>query len=196
VARGARGADDFAQIYGENTMKVEKKPIAYSKALSTYDFNSSKYSAQERIKVSALYLIHGNLSKVSREIDIPESTLRDWRQSDWWEQLSVEIRDEKEDEFRAGFSRIIEAAQARVEEALDQGETKMFKTKDGYEKKLVPVGAKDAVMIGAISYDKLRISQNLPTSISAGTDTKGVLAKLEELSDRLDQREASVISDQ
>ncbi len=101
----------------------------------------------------------------------------------------MEARNEKEDEHHAAFSRIIDKATKRAEDALEHGETKLVKTKDGYEERLVPVGAKDALMIAAISYDKKRLSENLPTSITQSEGSKGIQAKLEELSERLSEQE-------
>ncbi len=50
--------------------------------------------------------------------------------------------------------------------------------------------------MAGISYDKKRLSENLPTSITQSEGSKGIQAKLQELSNRLTQREASVVSDQ
>ena len=110
--------------------------------------------------------------------------------------MAVEARNEKEDEHHPAFSRIIDKATKRAEAALEHGETKLVKTKDGYEKHLVPVGAKDALIMAGISYDKKRLSENLPTSITQSDGNEGIQAKLEELSKRLERREVSVVSEQ
>ncbi len=170
--------------------------VTTSLALAGYNFQGSKYSNEQRIEAVVNYMVHGTLTKASEACSIPLTTLHDWKQTEWWEQLTEEVRNEKEDEFRAAFTRIIDAANKRVEEALEKGEAKLVKTKDGYEERRVPVGAKDATMIAAISYDKLRLSMNLPTSISQSSGNSGIQAKLEELSRKLEKREASVISEQ
>ena len=51
-------------------------------------------------------------------------------------------------------------------------------------------------MIAAISYDKKRLSEGMFTIITQSEGGKGIQAKLEELSERLIQREASVVSEQ
>ena len=38
----------------------------------------------------------------------------------------------------------------------------------------MPVSAKDATMVAAIAYDKLRLSLNLPTSIRSNTDANAL----------------------
>jgi len=172
----------------------------YSTALQEYNFAGSKYTNEQRIEAVVNYMVQGTLSKASESCGIPLTTLYDWKQTEWWEALAEEVRSQKEEEHHAGFSRIIEAAIKRVEDALEHGDTKLVKTKDGYEERRVPVGAKDALMISAISYDKKRLSENLPTSISTSTGTQGIQARLEEIADqmleleRLD--EAKLVSEQ
>ncbi len=173
---------------------------AVSTALQGYTFAGSKYSNEQRIEAVANYMILGTLSKASEACGIPLTTLYDWKKTEWWEPLAVEARNEKEDEHHAAFSRIIDKATKRAEDALEHGETKLVKTKDGYEERLVPVGAKDALMIAAISYDKKRLSENLPTSITRSEGSKGIQAQLQELSNRLTESEradkARVVSEQ
>jgi hypothetical protein len=169
--------------------------VHYGGKVKGYTFAGSPYTNEQRIDAVVNYMILGTLSKTSEACGIPLTTLYDWKKTEWWEPLAVEARNEKEDEHHAAFSRIIDKATKRVEDALEHGETKMLKTKDGYEKHLVPVGAKDALMIAAISYDKKRLSENLPTSITS-SDNKGIEAKLIELSNKLERREVSVVSEQ
>ncbi len=144
----------------------DSKQETYSNALQGYQFTGSQYSNEQRIEAVTHYLIMGALARASRACDIPLTTLHDWKKTEWWGALAESIRSEKEDEHHAAFSRIIDKATKRAEDALEHGETKLVKTKDGYEERRVPVGAKDALMIAAISYDKKRSSENLPTSVT------------------------------
>jgi hypothetical protein len=139
----------------------------HSKALTDHNFSGSKYGIQERIQVAVAYLIHGNVSRTSEATGIPKTTIRDWRNSVWWGPLSDEVRAEKEHEFQAGFSRIVESAIGQIEDRLQHGDVRLVKAGNGHEPRRVPVSAKDATMVAAISYDKLRLSLNLPTSIRA-----------------------------
>jgi hypothetical protein len=165
-------------------------------ALEGQKFSGSKYGNEDRINAVVSYLINGTYTKAEKATGIPASTIRTWAKTDWWEPLTAEARALKEDEFRAGFSRIIDAGIARTEEAVIKGETKLVKTKDGYEERLVPVGAKDAIPIAAIAFDKLRLSENLPTSIRQSDSSKTIQAQLEELAGLINQREKKIVSDQ
>ena len=145
-------------------------PTIRSGVLSGQSFQGSRYGVQERIQVAVAFIVEGNVSRTSRATGIPESTIRDSRKSDWWEQLNAEVRGEKEHEFQAGFTRMVQAAIGQVEDRLTHGDVKLVRGAEGHEERRVPVSAKDATMVAAISYDKLRLSLNLPTSIRVNTD--------------------------
>ena len=164
-------------------MDDAKVPSTLSKALTDYNFSGSKYGVQERIQVAVAFLIHGNVSRTSEATGIPKTTIRDWRNTDWWGPLNDEVRAEKEHEFQAGFSRIVESAIGQVEDRLQNGDAKLVRGADGHEECRVPVSAKDAVVIAGISYDKLRLSLNLPTSIRAVSenDLNALGRKFEEI---------------
>ena len=113
-----------------------------------------------------LYMTHGTDTKVAREIGCDNSTIGHWRNSDWWQQEALRVSNEIEDEYRAKLRGV----------AL-KGADKALAGLDGDK-----VSAKDAMVISGIAYDKLRLSENRPTTISA--TTSGVQAKLEQLADR------------
>ena len=143
----------------------------------------SKYTDEDRRKAVVLYAVVGTDQAVSKELGIPYSTISGWRKTDWWEQESVRVRDEIEDKLRATFRKVaVEGTQL----ALDAIRSKELK-------------GKEAMITAGIAYDKLRLSENRPTSIT-GQSTGGIQARLEEISDqileleRLD--EAKLVSEQ
>lgn len=151
--------------------------VTHSHALQGYTFPGSKYSNQQRIEAAVYYMVHGSLTKTAKACGIPLTTLYDWKQSDWWPLLTEQVRSEKEHEFQAGFSRIVASAIGEIEDRLQHGDVKLVKGKEGFEERRVPISAKDATVIAGISYDKLRLSLNLPTSIRSSQKS---LAELSE----------------
>jgi len=140
----------------------------HSKVLSEYTRPGSQYSHADIIRAVTSYLIHGSIQKVATEIGIPRRTISGWKNSDWWEQLSAEISQVKEPEFQAALEENARLALSAVKDRLKHGDTKLVKGKDGeYVNKKVPVGAKDAMIIAGISFDKLRLSHGDPTTITA-----------------------------
>ena len=81
---------------------------------------------------------------------------------------------------------------------MEHGEVKLVKTKDGYEERRVPVGAKDSVVVAGISYDKLRLSENKATTIQSNEGNQSIQAKLEQVSRdlrKLEGMDAVLVSD-
>jgi len=137
-------------------------------------FKGSKYGIQGRTQAAIACLIYGNVTKASEATGFPQTTIRYWRKEEWWSPLCDEVRAEKEHEFQAGFARIVEAAIGQVEDRLRDGDVKLVRAGNGHEERRVPVSAKDATIVAAVSYDKLRLSLNLPTSIWANTDASSL----------------------
>ena len=131
------------------------------------------YTDQDKRAAVMEYLIKGNQAVVSRALGIPEMTLSTWRTTDWWESLEVELRSEKKDQIEAELSTIIEKAHKETIDRLDNGDE--VNTKDGIKR--IKMRGRDTATVGAIAYDKLRLSQNLPTSIKSESSTVEALAK-------------------
>ena len=92
---------------------------------------------------------------------IPETTLSGWRRSQWWDELQAELRSEKDDFIIATLDRIIIAAFEATIDRLEHGDVILHRG----EQIRVPVKGKDAAIIGAIAFDRLRSLQNQPTSV-------------------------------
>ena len=131
------------------------------------------YTDQDKRAAVMEYLIKGNQAVVSRALGIPEMTLSTWRTTDWWESLEVELRSEKKDQIEAELSTIIEKAHKETIDRLDNGDE--VNTKDGLKR--IKMRGRDTATVGAIAYDKLRLSQNLPTSIKSESSTVEALAR-------------------
>ena len=152
----------------------------------------SRYSDQDRREAVIQYAIHGSLQKVSDITGIPRTTLIGWKQheSGYWQTLLDEVRQQTEDEIEAFHTRIIKRASEEVLDRLEHGDYKL--TKDG-DTVRVPVAARDAATIGAISYDKRRLSLGLATNITDRSSTIDTLIKrFEEIS----QKHEKVVSEQ
>ena len=128
-------------------------------------YSGSKYSNEQRTHAALVYLTYGNLNKTSRAVNIPQRTLEDWTKTEWWRELTTKLREEKKDEFDAGFTRIIDKTIKTIENQLDSGEVK----------------ARDAATIMGITFDKRQVLNNQPTSITGKSqDISKLQAQFEE----------------
>lgn len=151
--------------------------------------NSSPYSDEQRREAVIQYLSCGKYSITSERTGIPLSTIRDWRESEWWDDVAASVRTAVEDETRAKLSAITHEALDKTLSALTDGEQHM--TRHGPV--TLPVKAKDAMLIAAMAYDKLRLSLNLPGRI---TDTGRVDSLADQLAKLSAQVNATVVSEQ
>jgi len=152
----------------------------------------SKYTDEDRRRAVLEYAISGNMAQVSRSTSIAESTLCNWRQSEWWGELLEEVRSEKEAIILANHEKIMELAHRELEDRLENGDHQLVRKGDNVELHRVPVKAKELAIIGGVSYDKRRLSLNLPTSITS--DGRSQLEKfrrvVEQFKESLDEKRA------
>lgn len=139
--------------------------------------SGSQYDDATRRQAVLEYSVKGNLQAVANALGIPRTTLADWKNSDWWEALSVEIRQQTEDRIAAELDQIIEKAHREVLERLEHGDVVKVEIDENGSQRLVraPVRAKDAAVIGAVAYDKRRLQHNQPTSISGKSAQEAAL---------------------
>ncbi len=138
----------------------------------------SQYTDEQRRQAAIQYAIDGLLSKIEREQGIPQQTLSDWKQTEWWVEIVSEVRSLKEDELDAKLTKMIDASYDHAMDELEKGN----------------VTYSQAVVGGSIAFDKQRTLRNLPTSITASQDNKTMLEACKELSRTM--RDHGVVSTQ
>ena len=137
----------------------------------------SKYSDEQRMEVAILYAISGNAKKVATQSGIPRTTIVGWKKQDWWHDTVTRIRSEKADEHRAKYSELVDKAQ---QVALE---------------KLPEATALQAMTISGIGTDKIRLADNLPTTITdRSPDLKALAEEFRQLSRQWNEKNAKVIA--
>jgi len=133
----------------------------------------SQYSDEDRLRAATEYSVHGSIIKASEYTGIPSRTLYDWSHTDWWKSEVIRIREENKEIIRAKLSLIVEDGFNAIHDRMMNGDA--YLTKDG-EIARKPASLRDLGTVTGISFDKLRLLNNEPTSIS-GSDADA-LAKL------------------
>ena len=130
----------------------------------------SKYTNEQRVNAAYLYLIHGNLNKLSKYTQIPQRTLFDWTKSDWWPQLINRLRLEKKDEIDSALTRVTDKAIRALEDKLDEPDD---------------ISVVELSKVYGIMFDKQRLIRNEPTSISSNSVTSDQLKQLKDQFEKL-----------
>ena len=139
----------------------------------------SQYTREQILEAATKWAVSGKARRLAAELQIPQTTLQSWTQQEWWDDLIAQIRADQSQELDGMLSGVLHGAVAAVADRLEHGEYVL--DREGQQHR-VPVKARDAMLIAAISFDKRQIARSLPTSI---TDTKG--GKLGMLRDQLAQ---------
>jgi len=158
--------------------------------------SGSKYSDEDRRKAVVEYCVLGNTKQVAKTTGIPRTTINDWKKTDWWDEESVKVRHEINDQILAQNMHIATKAGERVLDSLVNGDEKLVwdKTKCKYVIKRVKPSGKDAAVIGGISQDKARVQQSLPTSITGKAENMASLAQeFRKLSQQWEEKQVNVV---
>jgi hypothetical protein len=143
--------------------------------------NLTHYTQDQKNEAAILFASKGVMSKVSRALDIPETTLAEWKnKSEWWDGLVVAVRSEKSQEHIAKYNQMVDLAQ-------DKAIT------------LIPgiTSAREATLVACMSQDKGLLLQGKPTSISGKSGDIQALAKqFKELSEQWNEKQVNVVSTQ
>ena len=121
--------------------------------------SGSKYSDEQRINAAVIHASTGVYSRTSEQTGIPDRTLRDWGNTDWWNEVITEVREQNKEKRIAQYDEIMDLAHTQVVDKLPDS------------------SARDAMIIMATAQDKGRILQQLPNAYRGGDDT---LADLKE----------------
>ena len=125
---------------------------------------TSKYTLEDRYKAAAALVATGNSRAASRESNIPASTIRHWKYHDEnFKLICQEIRTALGDKIKYKYATIIDESADQVLDRLRNGDV-VRDTKTG-DLVRVPIKGKEAAIIGAIAFDKLRLAGNLHTKI-------------------------------
>ena len=159
----------------------------------------SKYTDEQRREAVIEYSAHGNMAKVSKVTGIPDSTLSHWKHnSEWWVTILGDLRNETSDRILPQYLEIVEKANERQIDSLQNGDEKLIwdTAKKEHVVKLVKPTGKDASFMGGIAQDKARTLMNLPTAITSNESVKDSINKLAQIfKDKSDQYKAEQLKE-
>ena len=143
------------------------------------------YTDADRRKAAFLFALHGVMSKVSKDMNIPETTLSSWTRAPEWDETLAEARSEASDTLIAEFTQCAVEAVQGARERAEKGDWHFDSRTTGLYR--VPMKGKDLGILAAIATEKSLLLQNRPTTITAHADTRlnDLLAKFSAVGERL-----------
>ena len=135
----------------------------------------SRIPPELKIASAALWCVLGSSVKVSKLINLPAITIRQWYKEPWWHMAVRETRKAKNEEFDAKLTGLLDEAIGEIGDRLAKGET--IVTKEG-ELRRVPVSTRNLATLLGILYDKRALSRGDPTSKVVKVDVNEHLEKV------------------
>lgn len=136
----------------------------------------------EKLSAVCTYLTSPSMVATAKSVGINRKTLVQWKTTDWWDTEQTRLQHEKAEQHRHEYSKIVDKAQKQI------------------FTKLPEATAAQAIVIAGIATDKIRLSDNMPTSISGDQGTseaiKALADEFKALSDAYKAKDVKVIDEQ
>ena len=157
---------------------------------------ATKYTRTDRYKAAAALVATSNSKAASRESGIPASTIRHWSQNDDdFQMMCHEIWSEFGAKMRPKLAEIIDESADQILDRIRNGDV-IRDTKTGNLIR-IPIKGRDLAIIGGVAFDKLRLAENQPTSISGNTGgTQALIKKFDDLANKWDEKQVNVVKTQ
>ena len=111
-----------------------------------------KWEVSQKEEAVARWLIIGSIAEVSRQLKIPDITLRKWKASDWWKEKEQELRKQANYELEGKLGKVIDKSLKETMDRLENGDL-TYDQKTGKFKR-VPVRAAVVNQISKTMLDK------------------------------------------
>lgn len=146
--------------------------------ISLVQRQGSLYSDSERYSAVEAYLSLGNIRRVSALTGVPSRTLYDWQKTQWWDDLSAQLRAERDAELDSALTKVIESGVSSVLDRLECGDL-VVKRDGSFVRK--PISTHEIVSILKVVYDMRQQLREVSYNNHRPTPLSEIAEKLEEI---------------
>lgn len=181
----------------DNSVEELSQKISESIETSTLPaLHTGHVPIADKIRAAAAYLLEGGNAKKAAEVaGVHHNSVLTWKQQQWWVDLCERLERDFEHDFKAHMGKIARRGLEEIEDRINNGD-KILNYKTG-EMETRPMSGKELATTVGIIWDKKRVMDNKPTSIS---DNKSTDERLHDLMDRFENMvrkdEAKVVGEQ
>lgn len=126
--------------------------VPSKKKRPTTGVNNMHYSDSQKLEAVTTYLALGNLVLTASVLKIPEFTLRNWKQKDWWKEIEGELAVQEDIQLSSRLKRIIETTLDATEDRIKNGDW-IYNNKEGCLMRK-PVNLRDVHKVAMDMVDK------------------------------------------
>lgn len=120
------------------------------------------YSEKEKINACCVFAVSGNSRRTAEITKIPEATLRAWKQSIWWQEITVRIYEEQDEGLSSKLTSLVDNAVDAINDRLKDGDYLYNPKLDKLVRK--PINARDLAAVTVMAVDKRQLLRGEPTS--------------------------------
>lgn len=107
---------------------------------------------------------NSNLTKCAAVAGVSYNTALKWKGQAWFDKALKDLKRARDRQMDGRITKIIEKALDRLEDRIEEGDTKVFSSKDGIETRKVPVSARDLAVVTGVLFDKRATIRKEPDS--------------------------------
>jgi len=110
------------------------------------------WEPEDKLQAAFTYVLTGSVLQTSQVTGIPERTIKDWTQTDWFQVLMAEAKERKQEELDGKWTGLIHLIADKLEERILKGDP-VIHVKTGTVT-YIPVKARDLALVQGIISDK------------------------------------------
>lgn len=143
---------------------------------------NKQWSDSQKLEAVTTYLALGNLALSSRVLGIPEMTLREWKNKEWWKEVEGELKVQDDIQLSSRLKRIIESTISATEDRIANGDW-IFNSKEGTLMRK-PVALRD---VHKVTMDMLDKRESIANKQPVSANLEQIDEKLKKLAEKFDQ---------
>jgi hypothetical protein len=151
----------------------------YVRTKKTKPGEPGHWSDKKKIEAVTTFLATGNLVLTGKMLNVPEETLRKWKASDWWAELTDKVQEEDNLQLSAKLNKTLEKSIEAVNDRIENGEY-MYDPRTGKLRR-VPARLRDLHKVSTDLIDKrMLLKKARPVERVSVENVEGRLLKLAE----------------
>lgn len=120
------------------------------------------YTEKEKINAVCVFAVSGNSRRTAELTNIPEATIRTWKTTLWWNEVTTRIYEEQDEELSSKLTKMVDKAVDAINDRLDGGDYFYNPKLDKLIRK--PINARDVAAVAVMAVDKRQLLRGQPTS--------------------------------
>ena len=140
------------------------------------------YTEKEKINAVCVFAVCGNSRRTAELTKIPEATIRTWKTTIWWNEVTARIYTEQDEELSGKLTKLVDKAVDQLNDRMENGDYIYNPKLNQIIRK--PVNARDIAAVTVMAVDKRQLLRGKATS---RTENVSVDERMKDLANQFKQ---------